>query len=74
MIGKLIVINDKIISQTLDEEKRAKHLLIKKMLNDKQCFFKINIETAYALLRELEIPENDLKSIYLELIDSEKMK
>ncbi len=74
MIDKLIVINDKIISQTLDEEKRAKHLLIKKMLNDKQCFFKINIETAYALLRELEIPENDLKSIYLELIDSEKMK
>ena len=46
MIDKLIVINDKIISQTLDEEKRAKHLLIKKMLNDKQCFFKINIETA----------------------------
>ena len=44
------------------------------MLNDKQFFFKINIETAYALLRELEIPENDLKSIYLELIDSEKMK
>ena len=74
MIDKLIVINDKIISQTLDEEKRAKHLLIKKMLNDKQNFFKINIETAYALLRELEIPENDLKSIYLELIDSEKMK
>lgn len=74
MIDKLIVINDKIISQTLDEEKRAKHLLIKKILNDKQCFFKINIETAYALLRELEIPENDLKSIYLELIDSEKMK
>ena len=74
MIDKLIVINDKIISQTLDEEKRAKHLLIKKMLNDKQCFFKINIETASALLRELEIPENDLKSIYLELIDSEKMK
>lgn len=74
MIDKLIVINDKIISQTLDEEKREKHLLIKKMLNDKQCFFKINIETAYALLRELEIPENNLKSIYLELIDSEKMK
>ena len=40
------------------------------MLNDKECFFKINIETAYALLRELNIPEDELKNTYEELIDA----
>ena len=69
MLEKLIEINNNIINQTNDDEKKRKHLLIKKMLNDKQCFLKINIETAYALLRELNIPEEDLKNVYLGLID-----
>ena len=34
-----------------------------------QCFLKINIETAYAILRELSIPEENIKSIYFDLIN-----
>lgn len=69
MLEKLIEINNIIINQTNDDKKKEKHLLIKKILDDKQCFLKMDIETSYALLRELNIPENDLKSVYSNLID-----
>ena len=69
MLEELIKTNDLIISTCNDYEKKKKHLLIKKMLDDKECFLKINIETAYALLRELNISEENLKNVYLDLID-----
>ena len=69
MIEKLIEINDNIINQTDDEEKKKIHLLIKKILEDKRCFYKMNIETSYAILRELNIPEENLKNTYLNLIE-----
>lgn len=69
MLDKLIEINNNIIIQNNDEEKKKKHLLIQKILNDKQCFLKMNIETAYAILRELNIPEDNLKDYYLNLIN-----
>ena len=70
MIEKLRKINNNIIIQTSDEQKKKKHLLIAKLLKDKQCFLKMNIETSYALLRELNIPEEKIKEKYQELIDS----
>lgn len=69
MLEKLIEINDNIINQTTDEEKKKKHILIKKILGDKQCFLKMDIETSYALLRELNVSEESLKKIYSNLID-----
>ena len=69
MLEKLIEVNNNIINQTNDEEKKKKHLLIKKILDDKQCFFKMDIETSYALLRELNIPEENIKNTYSKLID-----
>ncbi len=69
MLEQLVEINNQIINQISDEEKKEKHLLIKKILDDKQCFLKMNIETSYAILRELNIPEENLKSTYLNLID-----
>ncbi len=70
MLEKLIEINNSIINQTINEQEKEKHLLIKKILDDKNCFLKMNIETSYALLRELNIPEENIKSTYLDLIDS----
>ena len=69
MLEKLVEVNNNIINQTNDEEKKKKHLLIKKILDDKQCFFKMDIETSYALLRELNVPEENIKNIYFNLID-----
>ncbi len=69
MIEKLREINESIISKTTDEDKKKKHILIRKILNDKDCFFKMNIETSYALLRELMVPEDKIKDIYSKLIE-----
>lgn len=69
MLERLIETNNYIIEHTLDLEKKKKHQLIKQVLEDKQCFLKIDIETSYAILRELNVKEEDLKNIYLNLID-----
>ncbi|MBQ6498001.1 MAG: hypothetical protein IJI58_04745 [Bacilli bacterium] len=69
MLEKLIEINNNIINQTTNEKEKEKHLLIKKILEDKNCFLKMDIETSYALLRELNIPDKNIKNTYLNLID-----
>ncbi len=69
MIDKLRMINDDILSTTKDENVLNKHTIIKTILLDDNCFFKIGIEDAYAILRDLGIPESDLKYLYLKLVD-----
>ena len=43
--------------------------LLKEILNEDKFIFKIDIETAYAILRDLTINEEDLEKVYSELID-----
>ncbi len=70
MIEKLKVINDKLIELNTNNEKELKkHKLIKKILNDDKCFFKMEIKYAYSILRDLGIKEQDLKKVYMELIN-----
>ncbi len=69
MLENLRELNDTILIKCDDVEKKKKHELIKKLLHEKNCFLKINIETAYAILRELNIPEEKSKNIYMNLIN-----
>ena len=70
MIEKLKDLNNKLITHYQNDEiNLKKQLLIQKILNEKGCFFKMKIETAYSILKDLNIPEDDVKKIYLELID-----
>lgn len=69
MLEKLREINNKIINKETDKKNLKKHKLIEKLLNDNFIFFKIDIEYAYAILRDLGIKEENLKDIYMELID-----
>lgn len=69
MINKLKLINEKLIYKNKNNNMELKkQLLIKEILNEKNCFLKMNIEKAYSVLRDLEIDEKDLKEIYLKLI------
>lgn len=69
MIEKLKSINEKLIKLNKNnDEELKKQLLIKKILEEKDCFLKISIEDAYSILRDLKISEEDLKKIYMELI------
>lgn len=69
MIDKLKLINEKIIEKNKDNvEVLKKHILIRKILNEKKCFLMMDIKQAYSILRDLKIEEKDLKEIYLKLI------
>lgn len=69
MLEKLRLINNKFLEFQTDENELKKHQLIKKVLNDDKCFFKMSVEQAYAILRDLDFSEEELKGIYSELID-----
>ena len=69
MIDKLLIVTDKCIELNKDNEAElTKYKLIKKILNKKDCFKNMSIDYAYSILRDLHIPENELKNVYLKLI------
>lgn len=71
MLNKLREINDRLINiYKNDPQELKKQNLIKEILKNDRCFFEIDISTAYQILSDLKIKEKDLKTVYLELIDS----
>ena len=70
MIDKLISINEKlIVKYKNNNEQLEKHLLIRKILNTKDSFSKMNIKYAYEILRDLMIPEENLKEVYIKILN-----
>lgn len=69
MIEKLKIITEKYIRVNQNNPRELKKFeLIKRILNIQDCFMNMTIEQAYGILRDLEIPENELKNIYVQLI------
>lgn len=74
MINKLITINEKLMIAYHDNPKELeKQLLIKKILNTDNCFVKMNVAYAYAILRDLKVEEENLKEVYKKLILESKI-
>ncbi len=70
MIEKLRTLNERLIELNMnDKVNLKKYQCIQKILKEDQCFFKMEIEYAYSILRDLGIQEQDLRKVYLELID-----
>ena len=74
MFEELIKINNKLLTLYIDKDsdRLKRQILISKLLTEKECFHIMNIETAYSVLRDLEIPESEIKPIYLKLLDQNK--
>jgi len=69
MIEELKKIADRFIRIYEDNPKELeKYTIIKELLNKDNIFFKIDIDYAYSILRDLQIPEDKLKSVYVELL------
>lgn len=67
MIKELRKINQKLIFKyQTDKNKLNRQLLIFNILKNEDCFFKLDIETAYNLLKDLEI--ENYKECYLEQV------
>ncbi len=66
--------NEKLILKYKDNElELKKQKLIKNILSDYSCFFKMNIETAYSILRDLQIDESQLQKVYKKLIEKKDL-
>lgn len=69
MLDKLKEINNRLIKiYQNNSQKLEKQLIIQKILQEEDCFFKMDVELAYSILRDLQIPDEELKKIYLTLI------
>lgn len=66
MLEKLRILNKKMIEKSSSE----KYLVIDKILADDKCFFKMSVEEAYAILRDLGIEDENIRKVYLELVDA----
>lgn len=66
MLEKLRILNKKMIEKSGSE----KYLVIDKILADDKCFFKMSVEEAYAILRDLGIEDENIRKVYLELVDA----
>ena len=74
MLERLRDINEKLININSDNESELnKQKIIKNILSDDKCFFKIEMKYAYSILRDLEVAEKDLNKIYMELVDSKNI-
>ncbi|MBF0986968.1 MAG: hypothetical protein HXK72_01325 [Clostridiales bacterium] len=70
MIEELKKINEKLLLKNDNNIKeKEKYLIIKKILNKEKAFLKMNIEYAYGILRDLNVPEESIKNIYFQLLD-----
>lgn len=69
MLDKLRKITEIMINKNKNSKELKKYILIQKILNDNNCFLKIDIETAYSILRDLNFEEEELNNIYKELIN-----
>lgn len=70
MLEKLRQINNKLILKYKLENNNdllLKQRVISKLLQSNDCFFKMPIETAYAILTDLGFKKDELKSIYIKL-------
>ena len=68
MQNKLIEITEKLINKETNGSLKERYILIRKMLNEEDLFMKININTAYNILKDLGFNKEDALSIYQELI------
>jgi len=70
MIEELKRINERLLLENDNNiNEKEKYLIIKKILNKEKAFLKMNIEYAYGILRDLNVPEESIKNIYFQLLD-----
>ena len=71
IINELRKINDKlIVLNQNNKDELNKQLLIKRILKEDNCFSKINTDISFSILKDLRVPEDKIKNIYMSIIRS----
>lgn len=72
MKEKLIKKNEEIINNNQKKPDLVKrHLLIRNILNEKNCFLKMSMKEAYSILKDLGLSEEEITPTYVILLDPE---
>lgn len=69
MLNELRALNETYIKKASNDDELKKQMLIKELLKNDRCFFKISIKDAYSILRDLRIKQDKLKIVYEKLIE-----
>ena len=70
MVNKLKEINEGLIKLNKNNPNELKkYELIKKILEEDNCFTKIDVDVAYGILRDLKISEENIKEVYIQLLE-----
>ena len=69
MLNELRALNETYIKRASNDDELKKQMLIKELLKNDRCFFKISIKDAYSILRDLRIKQDKLKIVYEKLIE-----
>lgn len=69
MLNELRALNETYIKKASNDNELKKQMLIKELLKNDRCFFKISIKDAYSILRDLRIKQDKLKIVYEKLIE-----
>ena len=67
MIEKLRIVVDKLLISSNNKDRLN---IIKDILKDDKCFFKMDIDTAFNILNDLGFNKEESMNIYSEIIDS----
>ena len=69
MLNELRALNETYIKKASNDDELKKQMLIKEIIKNDRCFFKISIKDAYSILRDLRIKQDKLKIVYEKLIE-----
>ena len=72
MFEELKRINKKLLRASKTPEEKKKYALISTLLKNDKCFFEMPIETSLSILKDLQIPEENLFDVYNELINKKE--
>ena len=67
-------VDNLLITNQSNPKEFKKYQIIKQILNKNNCFLNMDIEYAYAILKDLQIPNEDIKKVYMQLIDMKSIK
>lgn len=70
MIEKLKEVGNKLLNSPINEDKKERIKIILDILEEDNCFFNMDIDTAFSILNDLNFTKEESILIYKELIDS----
>ena len=74
MINELRSVNRNLLFNAKTEKEQQIQKTIMNILEDNNCFTKMNVDDAYNILRDLKIKEENLKNTYVQLVTNSLKK